>query len=120
MACFGGSDPDITQIETMSPEQKKFLNSMLDIFPHIMGGQTIGEQWGGSGTRGKPFTIPGAEGKGTTPDPGPDKGPGEDVPGGPNGHKDEEPPALSQILTGPIKEPFTQGLTGNYPKKKAL
>jgi len=121
MACFGGSDPDITQIETMNPEQKKFLNTLLDVFPDIMGGQTIGEQWGGSGTKGKPFTIPGAGGKGTTPDTGPGPGKGEEEndvpPGGPNGHDPNEPPALSQILTGPIANSYTQDQTGNYPKK---
>jgi len=117
---MGGSSTDVTQIETMSPEQKNFLNTMLDIFPQIMSGQTIGEQWGGPGTKTKPFTIPGAAGKGTTPDMGPGPGRGEEKngdvdPGGPNGHRDQDP--IVQALTGPIANSYTQDRTGNYPKK---
>jgi len=124
----GSSTPDITQIETMSPEQKKFLNTMLDIFPQIMTGQTIGEQWGGTGTKTKPFTIPGAGEKGSVLGSEQKK----DIPEGQewerkkssareilkaSGASEKKQSPLSDVLTGPITSPFTQGQTGNYPKR---
>jgi len=107
---MGAGEPKVTQVETMSPEQKRFLNTMLDFFPQAMMGQTIGEPWGGPGQESySPFTI--GEGKGGGAPRG--ERPRGKRPGDRSGGR-ESP--LDAILTGPIVEPFRRGQTGNYPR----
>jgi len=96
-------EPTVTQVPTKSPQQMQFLESLLSFFPEAMSGFTIGETWGGPGQASQTHTI--GEGKGGTA-----------PTGGPPGRGGRGTP-LDAALTGPIVGPFTQGQTGNYPRR---
>lgn len=102
----GQPKPTVTSVPTMDPRQQQFLHTLLTLVPRAMTGFTLGERYGGPGEASySPFTI--GEGKGGT---APTARP-----------RDRRRPGSSPLdsaLTGPIVSPFTQGQTGNYPRRR--
>ena len=89
-------EPEVTQVQTISPQQEQLLNTLLRFVPQAMQGFTIGQPYGGSAQPGySQHTI--GSGKGGT------------SPGGGRG-------AVDELLTGPFTRPFREGQTGNYQR----
>ncbi len=103
----GQPEPQITQAPTKTPQQMQFLESLLSFFPQAMTGQTLGGGYGGPGQANyNPISM--GEGKGgATPTTGPRD----------RGRRNPKSSPLDSALTGPIVGPFTQGQTGNYPRR---
>ena len=103
---MGGStpEPQITQTPTKTPQQQQFLESLLSFFPQAMTGFTIGETYGGSGQASQTHTI--GEGKGGATPSG----------GGPGNRRNPRSSPLDSALTGPIVQPFCEGMTSNFKK----